>query len=221
MWPEVTEDYNGSARAVVGIKARESKYTEGTNILFVYTDGKLAKRRLEPEAGEPQELEDGGQTANTKKPSLCNTEGQTSATSPVTHRTLYERSRYDTSLGFLTHRFADLLRRSANGVLNINIAAQELNAPKRRVYDVTNVLEGVQLIKKKSKNYIEWLGGSLVAGGNQELTALIEEEKKLDELIQSCTRQVHQMCEDHHCCRYPFFLEFHLHCLFSPLFSNS
>ncbi|XP_053190122.1 transcription factor E2F3 [Scomber japonicus] len=91
-----------------------------------------------------------------------------------------------------------MLKRSANGILNINIAAQELNAPKRRVYDVTNVLEGVQLIKKKSKNYIEWLGGSMDASGAQELKSLIDEEKKLDELIQSCTRQVHQMCEDHH-----------------------
>lgn len=42
--------------------------------------------------------------------------------------------------------------------------------------------------------------------GNQELAALIEEERKLDELIQSCTRQVHQMCEDHHSRRYLFFI---------------
>jgi len=50
-----------------------------------------------------------------------------------------------------------MLSRAANGVLDLNLAAQELNAPKRRVYDVTNVLEGIQLIKKKSKNFVEWL----------------------------------------------------------------
>lgn len=38
---------------------------------------------------------------------------------------------------------------------------------------------------------------------SQELEDLIEEERRLDELIQSCTQQVRQMCEDHHSQRYP------------------
>lgn len=40
----------------------------------------------------------------------------------------------------------------------------------------------------------------------QELKALIEEERKLDELIQSCTWQVQQMCENKYSQRYPFFV---------------
>lgn len=68
-----------------------------------------------------------------------------------------EKARFETSLGFLTRRFAELVNRSPDGILDLNIVAHELNAPKRRVYDVTNVLEGIKLIKKKSKNYIEWL----------------------------------------------------------------
>ncbi|KAM6974866.1 transcription factor E2F3 [Tautogolabrus adspersus] len=90
-----------------------------------------------------------------------------------------------------------MLRRSSDGVLDLNLVAQELNAPKRRVYDVTNVLEGIQLIKKKSKNCIQWLGGKTNVQIDQELKDLNEVEKKLDELIQSCTWQVHQMCENH------------------------
>ncbi|XP_065804312.1 transcription factor E2F3 [Labrus bergylta] len=120
-----------------------------------------------------------------------------SATDSMTPKSVWEKSRYDTSLGFLTRRFAELLRRSSDGVLDLNLVAQELNAPKRRVYDVTNVLEGIQLIKKKSKNYIQWMGGQTSAQMDQELNDLNEEEKKLDELIQSCTWQVHQMCENH------------------------
>ena len=27
---------------------------------------------------------------------------------------------------------------------------------KRRIYDITNVLEGVELVEKKSKNSIQW-----------------------------------------------------------------
>lgn len=76
---------------------------------------------------------------------------------PVTYTSTLKRSRDDTSLSFLTRRFAELLSRSADGVLDLNVVSQELSAPKRRVYDVTNVLEGIQLIKKKSKNNIQWL----------------------------------------------------------------
>lgn len=38
---------------------------------------------------------------------------------------------------------------------------------------------------------------------HEELRALVEQERKLDELIQSCRRQVLQMCDDHHSQRYP------------------
>lgn len=31
---------------------------------------------------------------------------------------------------------------------------------KRRIYDITNVLEGIGLIEKKLKNNIQWKGGS-------------------------------------------------------------
>lgn len=79
------------------------------------------------------------------------------APSPIARKALFDRSRLDTSLGRLTRRFAEMMMRSADGVLDLNTVAQELGAPKRRVYDVTNVLEGIQLIKKKSKNTIEWL----------------------------------------------------------------
>lgn len=36
-----------------------------------------------------------------------------------------------------------------------------LQVAKRRVYDITNVLEGVGLISKMSANYIMWQGGPL------------------------------------------------------------
>lgn len=65
--------------------------------------------------------------------------------------------RTDTALGTLTAKFAQLLKNSDDGVLDLNEVSQELKAPKRRVYDVTNVLEGIQLIRKKSKNHIQWM----------------------------------------------------------------
>ena len=50
-----------------------------------------------------------------------------------------------------------LLARSQDGVVDLNQASQALQVQKRRLYDITNVLEGVHLIKKKSKNNIQWM----------------------------------------------------------------
>ncbi len=67
------------------------------------------------------------------------------------------KSRYDTSLNLTTKRFLDLLAQSPDGVVDLNWASQVLDVQKRRIYDITNVLEGIHLISKKSKNNIQWL----------------------------------------------------------------
>ncbi|KAF5905953.1 transcription factor E2F3 [Clarias magur] len=115
-----------------------------------------------------------------------------------------EKTRYDTSLGLLTKKFVQLLGQSSDGVVDLNQAAEALNVQKRRLYDITNVLEGVHLIKKKSKNNIQWMGCNLSEVGgvlnhkqtlSSEVAQLVQEERKLDELIQRCTQDVKQMTE--------------------------
>ena len=64
--------------------------------------------------------------------------------------------RFDSSLGMLTRKFVDLLKNAPDGNLDLNDAAAQLNVQKRRIYDITNVLEGIGLIEKKSKNNIHW-----------------------------------------------------------------
>jgi transcription factor E2F3 len=78
------------------------------------------------------------------------------------------RSRYDSSLGLLTKNFVLLLQacgasHGSHGVVDLNAAAEKLGVQKRRIYDITNVLEGIGLIQKKSKNLIQWRG---TGGGN-------------------------------------------------------
>uniref|UniRef100_A0A8C6Z224 E2F transcription factor 2 n=1 Tax=Nothoprocta perdicaria TaxID=30464 RepID=A0A8C6Z224_NOTPE len=73
------------------------------------------------------------------------------------------RTRYDTSLGLLTKKFIGLLSESPDGVLDLNRAAGLLGVQKRRIYDITNVLEGIQLIRKKSKSHIQWIAGGFLA----------------------------------------------------------
>lgn len=74
----------------------------------------------------------------------------------VSVRSPLEKTRYDTSLGLLTKKFVGLLRSAPDGVLDLNKASEYLDVQKRRIYDITNVLEGINLITKKSKNNIQW-----------------------------------------------------------------
>lgn len=64
--------------------------------------------------------------------------------------------RHDNSLGLLTKKFVQLIHDSPEGELDLNQAATMLKVQKRRIYDITNVLEGIGLIEKKSKNNIHW-----------------------------------------------------------------
>ncbi|XP_076767325.1 transcription factor E2F5 isoform X2 [Arvicanthis niloticus] len=68
-------------------------------------------------------------------------------------------SRHEKSLGLLTTKFVSLLQEAQDGVLDLKAAADTLAVrQKRRIYDITNVLEGIDLIEKKSKNSIQWKG---------------------------------------------------------------
>lgn len=99
--------------------------------------------------------------------------------------------RYDSSLGLLTTKFVNLLKASADGALDLNLAAEKLQVQKRRIYDITNVLEGIGIIEKKSKNNIKWrhqveAGRSCEAELAQlaaELEALKREDRAMDEAI--------------------------------------
>ncbi|XP_072546722.1 transcription factor E2F2 [Salminus brasiliensis] len=126
--------------------------------------------------------------------------------SPKTPKSPGERTRYDTSLGLLTKKFVGLLSESADGVLDLNWATEVLEVQKRRIYDITNVLEGVKLIRKKSKNNIQWLVSGVFegsAGGSEQTSALRRElaelerkERVLDELIQSSNNQLRELTEN-------------------------
>ncbi|NXP66903.1 E2F2 factor, partial [Chloropsis cyanopogon] len=113
--------------------------------------------------------------------------------SPRTPKSPGEKTRYDTSLGLLTKKFIRLLNESPDGVVDLNRAAEVLEVQKRRIYDITNVLEGIQLIRKKSKNHIQWMGTGIfedaaMAAKQQvlrgELADLARTERILDQLMQ-------------------------------------
>ncbi|GFO20645.1 transcription factor e2f4-like [Plakobranchus ocellatus] len=88
-------------------------------------------------------------------------------------------SRHEKSLGLLTTKFVTLLQEAKDGVLDLKVAAEQLAVrQKRRIYDITNVLEGIGLIEKKSKNSIQWKGsgpGSNSRDISERLTCLKED----------------------------------------------
>ncbi|KAL0222814.1 hypothetical protein P9112_002204 [Eukaryota sp. TZLM1-RC] len=68
------------------------------------------------------------------------------------------KAKENSTLGCLTRRFLHLLCEANDAQLNLNDACEVLEVPKRRIYDITNVLEGIGLITKGPKNIIHYLG---------------------------------------------------------------
>ncbi|KAJ3296075.1 e2f transcription factor [Borealophlyctis nickersoniae] len=86
--------------------------------------------------------------------------------------------RFDSSLGLLTKKFVDILRKAEGGVLDLNAAAAELKVQKRRIYDITNVLEGINLIEKTTKNYVRWKGDDTLVIDEETRSSMADVEKE-------------------------------------------
>jgi transcription factor E2F3 len=97
------------------------------------------------------------------------------------------KTRHDNSLSVLTKKFVHLIKNSPGGVLDLNEAVKELCVQKRRIYDITNVLEGIGFIEKVLKNKIKWIGNienfaieNEIKILSQELEYLQNEESEID-----------------------------------------
>lgn len=58
----------------------------------------------------------------------------------------------------LTKKFIQLIKEAPEQCVDLNDAVAKLAVQKRRIYDITNVLEGIGLIAKYKKNKIRWAG---------------------------------------------------------------
>ncbi|KAJ0259710.1 Transcription factor E2FA [Hirschfeldia incana] len=113
--------------------------------------------------------------------------------------------RYDSSLGLLTKKFVNLIKQAEDGMLDLNKAAETLEVQKRRIYDITNVLEGIDLIEKPFKNRILWKGVDTSVPGDVDadvsvLQAEIEnislEEQALDNQIRETEERLRELSEN-------------------------
>jgi transcription factor E2F3 len=100
------------------------------------------------------------------------------------------RQRQENSLGELTRSFINFIREQGIKEININELVKRLKVKKRRIYDITNVLEGkfslilgIGYIKKIAKNKIQWLKEEIddfKSEEDQEREWMIQELEKLD-----------------------------------------
>jgi len=104
----------------------------------------------------------------------------------------------DSSLGTLAIRFFNLLKSYGDNELDLNEAVQSLGVQKRRIYDVTCVMEGCGMIEKRNKNQVancckESQSEALQKKEIQdEIDYVKEEEKVLDSYIESLQKIVKQ-----------------------------
>lgn len=75
---------------------------------------------------------------------------------PTSDKILSSRS-YN-SFFVLTRRFLELVGESSDSVVDLNLAAGIFGVSKRKIYDITNVLEGLGLLVKYSVNNAKWVG---------------------------------------------------------------
>ena len=106
-------------------------------------------------------------------------------------------------MGLLTKKFVSLFHNSSSGTVDLNKASETLNVQKRRIYDITNVLEGIGLVEKKSKNMVAWSGvqhhdglTAKQADLHTDLADLEAKENQLDDLIKNAELHLKLLNED-------------------------
>ncbi|XP_022144160.1 transcription factor E2FC-like [Momordica charantia] len=150
------------------------------------------RMRSDDSSCEPVSCANGKQNKKPKFQKNSQSRTERSIDEPLDGLNLPTNGRYDSSLGFLTKKFIRLVQEAEDGTLDLNKTADVLKVQKRRIYDITNVLEGIGLIEKTTMNHIRWKGcerrgpqelNDQVSRLKAEVESLYEDERRLDDII--------------------------------------
>ena len=131
--------------------------------------------------------------------------------SPKLAETVKIPTRGDSSLRFLTTKFIEVLNACQGNSLELNEAVKSLGVQKRRIYDITNVLEGIGMVEKSGQSDVRFtkrIGaeyvvdddeGGLGEGGDETECAQVEKEVMyLENVLRELESEEHQIREKMH-----------------------
>merc|ERR1712226_613193 len=108
----------------------------------------------------------------------------------------------DGSLTQTAKRFVEFIQKSSKPEVDLNMMALKLQCPKRRLYDITNVLEGIGLLEKVSKNKVQWTSKDVdfshvaVANMRTDLNDLRKKETQLENSVKLLQSMYEKEIED-------------------------
>ena len=92
-----------------------------------------------------------------------------------------EEGRQENSLCQLTKKVLEYIKNNNKLNININELVKDLGVKKRRIYDITNVLQGIGYIEKKGKNEIIWVKNKIFNKKEINKNNVSNIYKKIDE----------------------------------------
>lgn len=107
------------------------------------------------------------------------------------------------ALSELTCNFIALLNEADNEMADVNEAKDQLDVQKRRIYDITNVLEGIGYIQKMTKNKVKLIDQNnekdldeQLNNLHKELDVLTKNDKECDEKIEKLEKELELIGND-------------------------
>uniref|UniRef100_A0A3Q4BL47 THAP-type domain-containing protein n=1 Tax=Mola mola TaxID=94237 RepID=A0A3Q4BL47_MOLML len=115
-------------------------------------------------------------------------------------------------LFFITKRLLELMLASPDSTVDVRQLTAALHSGNRRICDITNVLQGIQLLEKQSAHKFKWIGSCCISSflwkNQQEFQADLDNlqlmEATLDGLIRSCSQQLFDITDNMENAAYPF-----------------
>ena len=141
-----------------------------------------------------------------KKPEMTKEKKKTAkkATKKAATTSTTDKKKSENSLGCLTSKFIEMIKNANENILDLNSLVDELGVKKRRIYDITNVLEGIGLITKREKNQVKLNGSTLISQNDVKDTSHLEskiielgdEESKIDHILSETQNKLNNLGRD-------------------------
>lgn len=99
-----------------------------------------------------------------------------------------------TKLADIAKKFIWIITRERDQRMSISKAAKKVGVPKRRIYDIVNVLQGVELAQHSKGKSIQWLGCKpLESSPIQDACPIDAQIADIDKMIQEKEQEIEEI----------------------------